>query len=168
LRKMAAVSKSLDAFCRSLAGVLMLAMMVLVFAETISRYVFGLSHEFVPAISSWLMVWVTYLMLGVVLKTREHINVDILPTRIPRKYRVPLLTSFDIISLIFAVLLCFGGIRYDLMVKQLDIHVVTVQFFPVWIVRIGVPLGAFFLAFFAIEHLTHDVRHLMKRSGEEP
>jgi len=145
----------------------MLAMMVLVFAETISRYVFGISHEFVPAISSWLMVWVTYLMLGVILKTREHINVDILPTRIPPRYRTPLLISFDIISLIFAGLLCFGGIKYDLIVKQLDIHVVTVQFFPVWIVRISVPLGAFFLAFFSIEHLVNEVRYLVKGTGEE-
>lgn len=168
MRKLAAVSKVLDTVCRSVAGVLMLAMMALVFAETISRYVFGISHEFVPAISSWLMVWVTYLMLGVILKTREHINVDVLPTRIPPRYRAPLLTSFDIISLIFAVLLCFGGIKYDLIVKQLGIHVVTVQFFPVWIVRICVPLGAFFLAFFSIEHLITDTRHLMKRSREEP
>jgi TRAP-type C4-dicarboxylate transport system permease small subunit len=168
LRKLAAVSRVLDAVCRSVAGVLMLALMVLVFTETISRYVFGISHEFVPAISSWLMVWVTYFMLGVVLKTREHINVDVLPTRIPPKYRAPLLTSFDIISLMFAVLLCFGGIQYDLIVKQLNIHVVTVQFFPVWIVRICVPLGAVFLAFFSIEHLITDVQHLMKRSGEQP
>jgi TRAP-type C4-dicarboxylate transport system permease small subunit len=46
--------------------------------------------------------------------------------------------------------------------------VVTVQFLPVWIVRISVPLGAFFLAFFSIEHLVDDVRHLIKRTGEEP
>lgn len=166
MRKLAAVSTVLDAVCRSAASVLMLAMMVLVFAETISRYVFGISHEFVPAISSWLMVWVTYLMLGVILKTREHINVDVLPTRIPPKYRTPLLTSFDVVSLIFAVLLCFGGIKYDLIVKQLDIHVVTVQFFPVWVVRICVPLGAFFLAFFSIEHLITYTQHLTKRGGD--
>lgn len=168
MRKMAAVSTVLDAVCRSAAGVVMLAIMVLVFAEAISRYVFGISHEFVPAISSWLMVWVTYLMLGVILKTREHINVDMLPTRIPPKYRTTLLTFFDVVSLIFAVLLCLGGIKYDLIVKQLDIHVVTVQFFPVWIVRICVPLGAIFLAFFSIEHLITDARHLMKRSEEQP
>ena len=146
----------------------MLIIMVLVFAEVISRYVFGVSHEFVPAISSWCMVWMTYFMLGVILKARQHISVDVLPTRLPPKYRTPLLTFFDVISLIFAILLCYGGIEYDLMVKQSDIYAVTVQFIPMWIARICVPLGGIFLAFFSIEHLITDVQYLVKRSGEEP
>lgn len=146
----------------------MLIIMVLVFAEVISRYVFGVSHEFVPAISSWCMVWMTYFMLGVILKARQHISVDVHPTRLPPKYRTPLLTFFDVISLIFAILLCYGGIEYDLMVKQSDIYAVTVQFIPMWIARICVPLGGIFLAFFSIEHLITDVQYLVKRSGEEP
>ena len=166
--KLAAVSRVLNTVCRSAAGAVMLIIMVLVFAEVISRYVFGLSHEFVPAISSWCMVWMTYFMLGVILKARQHISIDILPTRLPPKYRTPLLTFFDIVSLIFAILLCYGGIQYDLMVKQSDIYAVTVQFIPMWIVRICVPLGGIFLAFFSGEHLISDVQYLMKHSKEEP
>jgi TRAP-type C4-dicarboxylate transport system permease small subunit len=145
----------------------MLVIMVLVFAEVISRYVFGISHEFVPAISSWCMIWMTYFMLGVILKARQHISIDILPTKIHPRYRTPLITFFDIVSLLFAVLLCYGGITYDLMVKQSDIYAVTVQFIPIWIVRITVPLGSVFLAFFSIEHLITDAQDLMKRGGEE-
>lgn len=167
MHKLAAVSRVLNAFCRSMAGIVMLLMMALVFAEVVSRFVFGISHEFVPAISSWGMVWMTFFILGVALKARQHINVDVLPTRIPPKYRIPLLTSFDIISLIFAVLLCYGGIQYDLMVKQSQIYVVTVQFIPVWIVRLCVPMGGVFLAFFSAEHLVSDLQYLMKRSKEE-
>jgi len=167
LAKLAAVSRVLDIVCRSAAGVVMLIIMVLVFAEVVSRYVFGISHEFVPVVSSWLMVWMTYFTLGVLLKARQHISVDILPTRIPKKYHTPLLTSFDIVSLIFAILLCFGGIEYDLMVRQSGIYTVTVQAIPMWIVRLCVPLGGVFLAFFSMEHLIIDVQYLMKRSGEE-
>ena len=166
--KLAAVSRVLGTICRSAAGAVILIIMVLVFAEVISRYVFGLSHEFVPAISSWCMVWMTYFMLGVILKARQHISIDILPTRVPPKYRTPLLTFFDVVSLIFAILLCYGGIQYDLMVRQSDIYAVTVQFIPMWIVRICVPLGGVFLAFFSIEHLISDLQYLMKCSKEEP
>lgn len=107
-------------------------------------------------------------MLGVILKARQHINIDILPTKLPPIYRTPLLTLFDVVTLIFAILLCYGGIQYDLMVRQSDIYTVTVQFIPMWIVRICVPLGGVFLAFFSIEHLIADVQYLVKRSGEEP
>ena len=168
MRRLAAVSRVLNTVCRSAAGAVMLIIMVVVFAEVISRYVFGVSHEFVPAISSWCMIWMTYFMLGVILKARQHISVDILPTKLPPKYRIPLLTFFDIVSLIFAILLCYGGIKYDLMVKLSDIYAVTVQFIPMWIVRICVPLGGVFLAFFSIEHLISDARYLMNPSREEP
>ena len=168
MRKLAAVSRVLNTVCRSAAGFIMLFIMALVFAEVISRYVFGISHEFVPAISSWCMVWMTYFMLGVILRARQHINIDVLPSRLPPKYRVPLLTFFDVVSLLFGVLLCYGGTQYDLMVKQSDIYAVTVQFIPVWIARICVPLGGVFLAFFSCENLIGDVQHLLKRGKEAP
>jgi TRAP-type C4-dicarboxylate transport system permease small subunit len=166
LRKLAAVSRVLNIFCRSMAGAVMLLMAVLVFAEVISRFVFGISHEFVPAISSWSMVWITFFVLGVAIKTREHINVDLLPTKLPEKYQIPLITFFDIVALFFGVLLCFGGLQYDLMAKASGVHAVTVQFLPMWVARICVPMGGVFLAFFSIEHLINDVWRIVKRSGE--
>lgn len=166
--KLAAVNRVINTFCRCAAGAVILIIMLLVFAEVISRYILGLSHEFVPAISSWCMVWMTYFMLGVIHKARQHISIDILPNRLPLQYRTPLLTLFDVISLIFAILLCYGGTIYDLMVRQSDIYAVTVQFIPMWIVRICVPLGGVFLALFSCEHLINDARYLIKRTKVEP
>jgi TRAP-type C4-dicarboxylate transport system permease small subunit len=160
---LAATEKAFTVFCRSAAGITMLVIMGLVFAEVVSRFVLGVSHEYVPAISSWAMVWMTYFVLGVVLKTRGHISVDILLNKVPPARGVILLAFIDIVSLAFAILLLYGGTRYDLMVRQSDIYAVTVQFVPMWIVRICVPLGGFFLAFFSIEHLVSDARVLMKR-----
>lgn len=168
MRILAATDKVLSIICRSAAGFIMLVIMVLVFGEIISRYVFDISHEFVPAISSWAMVWMTYFMLGVILKTREHINVDILPARISPRYRAILLTFIDVVSLTLAVLLFYGGLRYDLMIKQSNIYAVTVQFVPVWIAHISVPMGGFFLAFFSGLHLIDDARLLAGRGEERP
>jgi C4-dicarboxylate transporter, DctQ subunit len=168
LRILAATDKVFSIICRYAAGFIMLIIMVLVFGEIVSRYIFGVSHEFVPAISSWAMVWMTYFMLGVILKTREHINVDILPARISPRYRAILLTFIDVVSLALAVLIFYGGLRYDLMIKQSNIYAVTVQFVPVWIVHICVPMGSFFLAFFACEHLVNDARLLARRGEERP
>jgi TRAP-type C4-dicarboxylate transport system permease small subunit len=163
LRILAVTEKAFTVFCRYAGGFVMLIIMGMVFLEVISRYVLGISHEYIPAISSWAMVWMTYFMLGVILKGREHISIDIIPNKVSPSRRVFLLAFIDIVSLAFAVLLCYGGIRYDLMVKQSDIYAVTVQFVPMWIVRICVPLGGFFLAFFSVEHLVNDARALMRR-----
>jgi TRAP-type C4-dicarboxylate transport system permease small subunit len=167
LNNIGAVSRVLSNVCSSIAAALILVMTILVFAEAMSRYVFGVSHEFVPDVSTWLMVWMTYFVLGVALKGREHINVDILQNRLSPGRRLALLTFFDVITLIFAILLCVGGTQYDLMVRESNIHTVTVQAIPMWIVRISVPLGSLFLAFFSVEHLIHDVRGLRKRTQEK-
>ena len=140
----------------------MLFLMVFVFAEIVSRFLFGISHEFVPAISSWGMVWMTFFTLGIALKAREHISVDILPTKLPGRFQTPLLTFYDITSLAFAVMLCIGGIQYVLMVRDANVYAVTVQFIPMWIVRLCVPIGAIFLALFSCEHLINDLRYLMR------
>ena len=164
--KLKGVSSTLESVCRLAAGALMLFMMVFVFAEIVSRFVFGVSHEFVPAISSWAMVWMTFFIFGVALKAREHISVDILPVSLPRKFQIPLLTFYDMVSLLFAILLCIGSIKYVQMVKNANVYAVTVQFIPMWIVRLCVPIGGIFLAWFSCEHLITDVRHLMGRGRE--
>jgi C4-dicarboxylate transporter DctQ subunit len=166
LDKLKGVSGTLESVCRLAAGALMLFMMVFVFAEIVSRFVFERSHEFVPAISSWAMVWMTFFIFGVALKAREHINVDILPASLPRKFHTPLLTLYDIVSLLFAILLCIGSIKYVLMVRSANVYAVTVQFIPMWIVRLCVPMGGIFLALYACEHLIDDLRHLISRGRE--
>ena len=160
------ISNALESLCRLAAGTLMLFMMVFVFAEIVGRFVFGLSHEFVPAISSWAMVWMTFFTFGVALKTREHISVDILPVNLPERFQTPLLAFYDITSLLFAIFLCIGSIKYVFMVKDANVYAVTVQFIPMWIVRLCVPMGGIFLAVFSCEHLINDVRLLMVRNKE--
>lgn len=161
------VSRMLSVICNSVASAMMILMTIVVFAETVSRYVFGVSHEYIPDISAWLMVWMTYFILGVAIKTREHINVDILQTKLTPKYRVLLFTFFDLMTLIFAVLLFVGGLQYDLMVKAANIHTVSVQSVPMWIVRTCIPLGCAFLVFFSIEHLVKDTRSILNRGPKE-
>ena len=165
--KLKGASRSLESVCRLTAGALMLFMMVFVFGEIVSRFVFGVSHEFVPAISSWAMVWMTFFIFGVALKAREHISVDILPVSLPEKFQTPLLTFYDVISLLFAILLCIGSIKYVLMVRNADVYAVTVQFIPMWIVRLCVPIGGFFLALYSCEHLIDDLRLLVRRGRED-
>jgi C4-dicarboxylate transporter DctQ subunit len=166
LGKLKGFGNVLESVCRHAAAGLMLFMMVFIFAEIASRFLFNLSHEFVPAISSWAMVWMTFFTFGVALRAREHINVDILPGYLHGKGQTLLLAFYDVLSLLFAILLCIGSIKYLLMVKNADVFAVTVQFIPMWIVRLCVPLGGIFLALFACEHLIDDVWHLMNRDGE--
>ena len=143
----------------------MIFMMALVFLEVISRYIFQASHGFVDDLSVWLMVWLTYLMIGGILQGRQHINIDILPTSLPDRYRTHLFIVIDIISLVFAIALCWGGIQFCHMVKEMNILSYTVFGFPMWTVRLCVPLGGILLALFSVERLIAGIHSLGKHRG---
>ena len=159
---LANISGKLEVICRTGATLLMIFMMALVFLEVISRYIFQASHGFVDDLSVWLMVWLTYLMIGGIFQGRQHISVDILPTRLPERYRTHLFIIIDIITLIFAITLCWGGIQFSHMVKQMNILSYTVFGFPMWIVRLCVPLGGILLALFSAERLIAGIHSLGK------
>lgn len=162
MTKLANVSRKLEVVCSTVASTLMISIAVLLFAEVISRYIFQASHEFADDLSVWLMVWLTYLMIGGVLKGRQHISVDTLPMNLPERHRTRLLIILDIMSLIFAIILCWGGIQYSQMVKQMNIVSAPVFDFPMWIVRLCLPIGGIILAFFSIERLTVGIYSLGK------
>ena len=105
-------------------------------------------------------------MLGAIFKARQHISIDILPASIPEKYLAVLFVFFDVVSLLFALLLCYGGIKFALMVMKTGVYSVSVSFIPMWIVRLSVPLGGLFLFFFSLEHLLLDIRPILKRQGD--
>lgn len=138
---------------------------VLVFAQVISRTVFGTSHGFMEEFSKWSQIWLIFLLLGVVEKARGHVGIDILPRRLPEKYKTGLLVIFDIVTIIFAILLLWSGTQSCYHLWQTGLSSGTDIATPLWIVRLCFPLGGIFLAFFSAEHLVKDISSLRKHTG---
>ena len=152
------VSKALEDIVQSAANIFLIAILTLVFAEVISRYVFGRSYGFMEEFSKWSQIWMAYLMLGVLEKTRGHIKIDILYTRLPKRYQTILFLVFDVITLIFCILLFWSGIETARNWRLLD-YISSIEIaVPMWIIMLSAPLGAFLLAFFAIKNLIVDIR----------
>jgi TRAP-type C4-dicarboxylate transport system permease small subunit len=168
MKTLTTVSRILTSNLRAAAGILMLVILALIFAEVISRYIFEEGHDFVPELSAWIMVWMAYLMIGINIKFRRDIMVDILPTRLPERYRTPLFICFDIVSLIFAILLVWAGIQYCEIVAHIGVKSTTSLAIHMWIVRLCVPIGSIFLAIFSIDRLITDIDSLKKSTvGKE-
>jgi C4-dicarboxylate transporter DctQ subunit len=162
VRRLSTVSRILGKVCDYSGSILLALLTIIVFLEVIARYIFHASHNWAPEISTFLMLWLTYFMVGVILKAHQHINIDMLPTKLPKRYHAQLLIFFDIVGLVFAILLCVTGIKYSLIVRELGIHSVTTLATPMWIVRLCVPLGGILLAFFVIERLINTIYRLVK------
>lgn len=165
MKTFARLSKALEQFLSASSIFIILALLIMTFGEVISRYIFLKSHNFVAETSGWALVWVTYLTIGLNLKYNRDMNVDFLPTRLNEKYKNLLFIVFDVVTIFFAVLLCWAGVRYIEIMAQIGIKSISFPSLSTWVIRLCVVIGSILLAFFSIEHLIVAIHSLKKPAG---
>jgi TRAP-type transport system small permease protein len=161
LRNLASSNKFLEAGLRGTAGLSMVVLMIAVFVEVVSRYIFHTSFDFIQDISTWLMIWLTYLVAGVLIKYRQHIDVNVGQDKLNKKIYLPMLVLSDIACLAFGVLLAIASIQHIGLVKEAVITSVTTLKVPMWTVKICLPLGGTIMAIFSLGALGKDVANLV-------
>jgi TRAP-type transport system small permease protein len=81
------MSVVIDLYFRTLRiviGLLLMAMVVMVFGNVVLRYVFNSGLSFYDELSRWCFVWLTFLGAIVAMRERRHLGVDILVRLLPR------------------------------------------------------------------------------------
>jgi len=117
--------------------VLLAAMAVMVFANVALRFLTDHSILWVEETSRFLMIWLTFLGAGVVLRYGAHVGIDTLQERFPRS--APLLRA-----LIFCLLLSFFaamvwlGVQYTLRTWAQTTPVLQI---PYGAVYLAMPVG---------------------------
>lgn len=135
---------------QTLSNILLSLMMLAVFIEVVSRYLFERSHGFMEEFSKWSQIWIAYLMVGIVERARSHIKVDIFYNRLSPHKQTFLMIIFDFTTLVFAVLLFFSGTEAALNLYRLGYKATSGVPVPMWTVMLAAPIGAVFLAFFGV------------------
>lgn len=113
------------------------AMAVMVFANVALRFLTDRSILWVEEVSRYLMIWLTFLGAGIVLRYGGHIGIDTLQERLPGA--APALRA-----LIFALLLAFFaamawlGARYALLTWGQTTPVLQI---PIGAVYLAMPIG---------------------------
>lgn len=96
-------------FC---VGVMLGVMFVLVFANVVTRYCLGFSIAAAEEISTFLMIWITYLGAGLALREGKLASIDAIQDRLPSWLLRTLRSLLGLISMVFFGLLVFYGIRF--------------------------------------------------------
>jgi len=109
------------------------AMASMVFANVALRFLTDHSILWVEEVSRYLMIWLTFLGAGIVLRYGGHIGIDALQERWPR-HAAALRGAIFVVLLGFFAFMVWIGTRYALLTWQ--------QTTPV----MGVPIGAVYLA----------------------
>ena len=130
---LARFDRGLLALNRGLVIAILAAMATIVFANVVLRFTTDRSLLFVDEAARYLMIWLTFLGVGPVLRYGGHLGIETLHERLPRHAAVLRGAVFAILLGFFA-LMVWVGIGYALFAWR--------QTTPV----LGVPIGAVYLA----------------------
>ena len=113
------------------------AMASMVFANVALRFFSDRSILWVEEVSRYLMVWLTFLGAGLVLRYGGHIGIDTLQERIPNFARAIRAVIFVVMLAFFAVMLWLG-IRYTALTWGQTTPVMQI---PIGVVYLAIPFG---------------------------
>ncbi len=108
---LAAFDRCLLAVNRWLVIAMLAAMAVMVFANVALRFLTDHSILWVEEVSRYLMIWLTFLGAGIVLRYGGHIGIDTLQERLPRHAPAIRAIIFVLLGAFFCAMVWLG-IRY--------------------------------------------------------
>jgi TRAP-type transport system small permease protein len=113
------------------------AMAAMVFANVALRFLTDHSILWVEEVSRYLMIWLTFLGAGLVLRYGGHIGVDTLQEALPRHAASIRATIFVLLLAFFATMLWLG-IRYSMVTWGQTTPVMQI---PIGVVYLAMPIG---------------------------
>ena len=118
---------------------LMAVMVVLVFANVVSRYLLNYSIVWVEEVTRYMMVWVGFLGSGLVLRLGAHVAVDALQEALPvRAAQAVRAAIVAVLAVTFAAMLWLG-VRYCAFAWDQETPVLN---WPTGAVYLAIPIGA--------------------------
>lgn len=117
--------------------VILAAMAMMVFANVALRFLTDESILWVEEVSRYLMIWLTFLGAGLVMRYGGHIGIDTLQDRFPRQ--APIVRALVFVFMLgFFGFMVWIGMRYALLTWGQTTPVMQI---PVGIVYLAMPVG---------------------------
>ena len=113
------------------------AMAVMVFANVALRFLTDHSILWVEEVSRYLMIWLTFLAAGLVLRYGGHIGIDTLQNALPRHAAWIRVAIFALMLIFFGTMLWLG-VRYSMVTWGQTTPVMQI---PIGAVYLAMPIG---------------------------
>jgi len=121
---------------------MMAVMVLLVFMNVVSRYIFNHSIIWAEEVSQYLMVWVAFLGAGLALRQGRHVAVEMLQDRLPATARRMTRHLVALLLIVFMGILTVLGFQFAHFAWDQETPVLNI---PTGIPYLAVPIGALLL-----------------------
>ncbi len=160
-----------------LAGTTMLVIVLIMIAQVVARYMFNASLIWAEELCRYLLIWQTFLFIGMAYQRGELVAVDVVPDMLGARSRLALKALMAIPILIFLYLMTVNGYDYatrfghqivpavDFIWMSLTGHGIGLSIFWVYV---SVAVGSVLLAAHILASLVSDFRALRAGKLEAP
>jgi TRAP-type C4-dicarboxylate transport system permease small subunit len=146
-----------------IAGLCIAVVAVLVFIDVMSRFILQKSIGWLQTLDQWLILGSSFLIVGVLLRTGDHVRVDMLSSRLRGAAHKAIMTFNYTMVLVFGIVTTWSGVRYVDGLIERGVTRILYSYVPLWTVVIVVPIGMAVLVIYAIgmivKTLLYDSNH---------
>jgi TRAP-type C4-dicarboxylate transport system permease small subunit len=130
---------------------------LIMLVEVVRRHFFGASSQWGEMTARYAFVYLVYIAVAQIAKTRDDIRIDVLPRALGPKGRLILYTYFDLLYLLLVVLVIY----YSLQIMGLSIEygtVMTALDLNVAFAQAALPFGWALLAYRIVQRFVQTLR----------
>ena len=167
LKKAGKVFDIITAVFGGIAGLFVVAIMLIMCYEVVLRYFFNDSPTWALEITEYLLYMIAVLGAAWLLRHDGHVRVDLIATQLNDRNRMRLLLASSIIGAIICLAITWFGIISTIDVYVRGVPVVKTLAFPRYIVLMWLPIGFFLLAIQFIRNSYNTFCHLKAGIYEE-
>jgi TRAP-type C4-dicarboxylate transport system permease small subunit len=149
---------ALERACRWACRLCLVGMVMLIAIELVTRAFFNYSLEFVDEVCAYLLVALSFISLAVSQAADGFHRVEFVLQRMSPRGRVAMFLAFNLLSLLFAVVLDIYLFRVVLQSYQQEAMAMSVLNTPLWIPQLTMPIGLTALCFTLLRVILRDLR----------
>lgn len=153
-------------FERILCGLMIVAMALLVSVEVVCRSFLDFSLLLTEEVTSYLLVAVAFLGMGVALGDRMLFRVEFIFDALPARVQAALQLFFDVLSLLFALIMAWQLIRLVITTYERDIVAPTILHTPLYLPQSFMAFGMGTIVLILFHHIWLDLRLIAADAGD--
>jgi len=153
--------KVYDFIIESTMSVFFAVMIILIFAEVISRYFFDFPIMWSEEIGRYLFIWIVYLGAAQAFILRRHLTVDFLVQKLRYPYKEYLELTLNFVIIVFLFFVFLYGLQYAMM--NLDKPAYSFKYIRLGWAYASIPIGFVFMIF----NIIRIIPVILKNKSEE-
>ncbi len=145
------MKKVIDNFEEFFLAVFLLAMVIIVFVNTVGRYTGWFSIDWAEESARYMMIWLVFLGISAAAKKNAHFAVGAIFMVTPVKVHIPIRAFILIMVLVFTVTATALGFKYSTNLYNMG-QTSPALSIPMWVMYGAIPVGCCLMAIRSIQY----------------